>query len=132
MGQQTFEIWFHCWIKPGKHNTVADTLSRRDATEPSLLALSEITFPIFDQLKAEVAANEETGNLVASMPSMMLHMKDKKYSNDFVWLFHTPKAMQTVQQFLNECMICQRNKIEHLHPAGLLQPLPVPEQIWDL
>lgn len=27
-------------------------------------------------------------------------------------------------------MICQRNKTEHLHPAGLLQPLTVPTAVW--
>jgi hypothetical protein len=27
-------------------------------------------------------------------------------------------------------VICQRNKTEHLHPAGLLQPLEVPSSVW--
>ena len=33
-------------------------------------------------------------------------------------------------QHVRECSICQQNKIEHIHPAGLLQPLPIPEQKW--
>ena len=44
-----------------------DALYHRDATEPSLLALSEITFPIFDHLKAEITTNEEVGKLVQSI-----------------------------------------------------------------
>ena len=28
------------------------------------------------------------------------------------------------------CATCQRNKSEHLHPAGLLMPLPIPTGIW--
>ena len=31
-----------------------------------------------------------------------------------------------VMQHVQECSICQQNKIEHIHLAGLLQPLPIP------
>ena len=34
-------------------------------------------------------------------------------------------------QHVWECSICQQNKIENIHPAGLLQPLPIPEQKWE-
>jgi hypothetical protein len=159
---------FSVEYKPGKLNTVADTLSRRDATEPSLMALSEITFPIFDQIRAEIATNEEAGQLISSIQAGQLsqawtfqdglilynrrvhipstspiwyqvleaihnstHEGFEKTLHHFHLTFHTAKAKQKVHQFVSECSVCQRNKTEHLHPAGLLQPLPVPEQIWE-
>ena len=36
-----------------------------------------------------------------------------------------------VKEFVRSCFTCQRNKTEHLHPAGLLQPLEVPSQVWS-
>ena len=36
-----------------------------------------------------------------------------------------------VMQHVRECSICQQNKIGHIHPAGLLQPLPIPEHKWE-
>ncbi|KAM2879226.1 hypothetical protein FF1_014748 [Malus domestica] len=30
-----------------------------------------------------------------------------------------------------ECTECQRQNIEHIHPHGLLQPLPIPTGIWQ-
>jgi hypothetical protein len=36
-----------------------------------------------------------------------------------------------VLKHIQECMTCQQNKSEQTHPAGLLQPLPIPEQKWE-
>jgi transposase InsO family protein len=35
-----------------------------------------------------------------------------------------------VQEFVRACSTCQRNKSEHLLPAGLLLPLPVLSGVW--
>jgi hypothetical protein len=44
--------------------------------------------------------------------------------------FHVLGIRRLVQEYIRGCATCQRNKSEHLHPAGLLQPLPVPSQVW--
>eukprot|EP00253_Pinus_taeda_P017346 PITA_17346 len=36
-----------------------------------------------------------------------------------------------VIEYLARCLECQQNKAEHQHPAGLLQPLPIPEWKWE-
>ena len=36
-----------------------------------------------------------------------------------------------VLKYVNECPTCRKNKVEHTHPAGLLHPLPIPEQKWE-
>lgn len=35
-----------------------------------------------------------------------------------------------MRDWLRSCVTCQRNKTETLRPAGLLQPLDVPSQVW--
>jgi hypothetical protein len=37
---------------------------------------------------------------------------------------------RVVGDFVRTCSVCQQNKTEALHPAGLLQPLDVPSQVW--
>jgi hypothetical protein len=38
---------------------------------------------------------------------------------------------EDVMKHVKECTTCQENKDEHMHPAGLLQPLPIPEHKWE-
>jgi hypothetical protein len=37
----------------------------------------------------------------------------------------------TIQEFVRNCDICQRQKYMASSPGGLLQPLPIPNQIWE-
>jgi hypothetical protein len=36
-----------------------------------------------------------------------------------------------VMRYIKECTLCQKNKDEHTHPTGLLQPLHIPEHKWE-
>ena len=36
-----------------------------------------------------------------------------------------------VSEFVTKCMVCQKVKVEHQVPLGLLQPIKIPEWKWD-
>eukprot|EP00253_Pinus_taeda_P012702 PITA_12702 len=44
--------------------------------------------------------------------------------------YYWPRMKKQVVEYLARCLECQQIKAEHQHPAGLLQPLPIPE--WKL
>ena len=37
-----------------------------------------------------------------------------------------------VAEYISRCIKCQQVKVEHRHPAGLLQPFPVLEWKWEV
>ncbi|WVZ51821.1 hypothetical protein U9M48_002929 [Paspalum notatum var. saurae] len=44
---------------------------------------------------------------------------------------YNPHAGRLVKDFVQSRTVCQQNKTEHLHPAGLLQPLDVHKLVWS-
>ena len=47
---------------------------------------------------------------------------------EYFWL----GMKKIVVEYITKCMEFQRVKVEHRHPAGLRQPLPIPEWKWDV
>ena len=45
--------------------------------------------------------------------------------------FYWPDMSADVRAYVQSCVSCQRNKATNKRPAGLLQPLPIPEKAWD-
>lgn len=42
-----------------------------------------------------------------------------------------PKLREHVKEFIKNCSICQQAKSSNTLPAGLLNHLPIPAQVWD-
>jgi len=51
----------------------------------------------------------------------------KRLAQQFYW----PSMYRSVQDYIVQCEVCQRAKTATLAPAGLLQPLPIPCQVWE-
>jgi hypothetical protein len=50
-----------------------------------------------------------------------------RVKKDFFW-----DGLKTdVQMFVEECLVCQQNKVETIKTLGLLQPLSIPSQCWE-
>ena len=43
-----------------------------------------------------------------------------------------PNMKTEVAKYIARCLECQQVKNEHQHPAGLLQPLPIPSWKWEV
>ena len=50
-----------------------------------------------------------------------------KVSTSFYW----PGLRSDVKQYVGKCLVCQQIKYPTSKVAGLLQPLPIPENIWE-
>ena len=42
--------------------------------------------------------------------------------------FYSPSLWKDVEDYVRTCLICQKTKYDRQKPAGLLQPLPIPNR----
>ncbi|XP_024312059.1 LOW QUALITY PROTEIN: uncharacterized protein LOC100823542 [Brachypodium distachyon] len=67
-------------------------------------------------------AHESPYSIHPGNTKMYLDLKEK-----FWW----PSMKREIVEYIAKCAVCQRVKAQHQKPAGLLQPLPIPEWKWD-
>ncbi|KAJ9537912.1 hypothetical protein OSB04_030645 [Centaurea solstitialis] len=139
---------FEVYYKPGKENKVADALSRIDDAQS--LALSIPTFTWLHELRDYYTTTEEglvyvhNRLLIPEVPALRLKLLQEYHSStigghsgitatirriggSFSW----SHLREDVARFINDCTICQQTKYTTHKPYGLLQPLPVPNQVWE-
>ncbi|KAL1197121.1 hypothetical protein V5N11_002000 [Cardamine amara subsp. amara] len=46
-------------------------------------------------------------------------------------VYFWPRMRDTVEFYVKTCLVCQQDKAENKQPAGLLEPLLVPERPWE-
>ena len=60
-----------------------------------------------------------------------LHPGTTKMYQDVKSLYWWPGLKKDVVEYVAQCLTCQQIKTEHQKPAGLLQPLHIPEWKWE-
>jgi len=63
--------------------------------------------------------------------SLSIHPRATKMYHDLKKLFWWSGLKRDVAQFVYSCLICQKSKVEHQKPVGLMTPLDVPKWKWD-
>jgi len=64
--------------------------------------------------------------------SLSIHPGATKIYHDLKKFFWWSGLKRDVAQFVYSCLICQKSKVEHQKPVGLMTPLDVPEWKWDI
>jgi hypothetical protein len=72
-----------------------------------------------------ILLQEHHDSLIAGHAGVSKTMK--RLSENFYW----DNMRKDVQDHVRKCMICQQTKYSTARPSGLLQPLPLPAQIWE-
>jgi len=59
------------------------------------------------------------------------HARNNKTIARICSQFYWQKMHEDIKAYIKNCSICQQAKVDQALPYGLLQPLPIPQQIWE-
>ncbi|KAI2654269.1 Transposon Tf2-6 polyprotein [Labeo rohita] len=150
--QARWALFFTCFnfqvtYRPGSQNTKADALSRihepgRSAKTPEpVLPTSIIAAPVAWDIITEIAEAQTQDPPPAECPVNLTYVPQNLRSsghpgieatlyllkNRFWW----PTMRLDTINFIKTCAACNTAKVPRRLPAGLLQPLPVPQRPWS-
>jgi hypothetical protein len=86
---------------------------------------SQIYIPANDKLRMLILSE-------AHRVVYMAHLGVTKMRVDLKPLFFSRGMKANIVNYVARCLECQQVKVEHRHPAGLLQPHAIPESKWEI
>lgn len=114
-------------------NTLPELITKRDQIQAGLLTTgwSLVDGLVTFEGKIYVPTASACWPLLLADAYRMGHEGIQKTLHRLRASFYNPHASSLVKDYVKSCSVCQRNKTEHLHPVGLLQPLAVPSAVWE-
>ena len=85
---------------------------------------ARVCVPDDDELRKAILEEAHSGSLA-------IHSGSTKMYQDLKMSFWWSGMKRDVSEFVTKCLVCQRVKVEHQVPSGLLQPIKIPELKWD-
>ena len=83
-----------------------------------------VCVPNDDELKKSILEEAHSGYFA-------MHPGSTKMYQDLRTSYWWSGMKRDVSEFVTKCMVCQKVKVEHQVPSGLLQPIRIPEWKWD-
>ncbi|GAU45110.1 hypothetical protein TSUD_183180 [Trifolium subterraneum] len=117
---------FDIIYKPGRLNRGVDALSRVNEGGEFCQVVSSSQWIDGDLVKTEVLQDEELQKVIHDLQEGF-YKTYRRIAANVYWV----GMKNTVQEFVKQCDTCQRQKYLTSSPGGLLQPLPIPDRIWE-
>ena len=83
-----------------------------------------VCVPNDDELKKFILEEAHSGSFAMHPGSTKMY---KNLKTSYWW----SGMKRDVSEFVTKCIVCQKVKVEHRVPSGLLQPIKIPEWKWD-